>query len=149
MKTNKAGIELIKSFEALRTEAYKPTPDDVWTIGYGHTKGVKEGDIITNEIAERMLKEDLDAFEAGVTHALGKIPARSNEFSAMVSLAFNIGLGNFKTSSVLRNHKEGKHTEAASCFKLWNKQRGSDGVLRELKGLVRRRKAEAELYART
>ncbi len=143
MKTNQAGIDLIKSFESLQLVGYLPTPDDVPTIGYGHTgPEVRIGQRITEEEAEDLLRNDLEKFEDGVTNFLDSAATSENQFAAMVSLAFNIGLGNFKTSTVLRSHKAGDFAKAEAAFAMWNKQKG-----KVLKGLVRRREAEAELYA--
>lgn len=144
MKTNKTGIDLIKSFEGLRLNAYMPTPDDVPTIGYGHTgPDVRLGQRITHDKAEEIFLGDLALFENGVSKLLGSFTATENQFSAMVSLAFRIGLGQFKTSSVLARHKEGKYKLAQAAFMLWNKQNG-----KVLAGSVRRGKAESELYGK-
>lgn len=142
MQTNAKGIALIKSFEALRLTGYLPTPDDVPTIGYGHTgPEVRVGQTISQAQAEALLRQDLEQFEAGVTRLIGNAATTDNQFAAMVSLAFNIGLGNFKASSVLSAHKAGNPSKAQQAFHLWNQQKG-----KVLQGLVRRRKAEAELY---
>jgi lysozyme len=142
MKTNDVGRALIEHFEGLRLAAYK-CPAGVWTIGYGHTKDVKRGQKITPQEADALLMADLYEFEDGVCKAVGLAKTSENEFSAMVALAFNIGLGAFRTSSVARLHKDGRHAEAAAAFKLWNKANG-----KVLAGLVTRRAAESELYLR-
>jgi lysozyme len=135
---NDAGIELIKSFEGLRLKAYRCSAG-VLTIGYGHTSGVTEGQEIDEAEAERLLREDIAEFEAGVSRvATDPTP---NQFSAMVSLAFNIGLAAFGRSTVLRKHNAGDHADAAEAFMLWNKAGG-----RVLQGLIRRRAAERALY---
>lgn len=147
MKTNKAGLDLIKSFEGFYAKPYR-CPAGVLTIGYGHTDmagppEVKPGMHITKDQATKILAKDLEKYEKGVKDALGKSLEKLNEnqFSACVSLCFNIGVGGFKKSSVARYIKKGKITQAANYFKLWNKAGG-----RVLKGLVRRRRAEAQLY---
>ena len=146
MNTNEAGKALILSYEALRLKAYLPTPHDVPTIGWGHTgPDVKMGMAITREEADRLFAKDLAAVEAGVGRSLGGAATTENQFAAMVSLAYNIGLGAFKASTVLREHRAGDPVKAAAAFGLWNKQR-QDGKLVVLKGLTRRRKAEADLY---
>ena len=138
---NMAGLELIKSFEGCRLTAYK-CPAGVWTIGYGHTgPDVKSGKTITFTEAEQLLKGDLDKFEDGVEKGIGTAAVTENQFAAMVSLAFNIGLGGFLKSTVLRMHKAGKYELAANAFLLW-----INGGGRQLPGLVRRRKAERTLY---
>lgn len=141
MRTNAAGIALIKQFEGVRLRAYK-CPANVPTIGYGHTgPDVNLGRQITQAEADDLLIYDLKKFEQGVEQFLDGVPASSNQFSAMVALAFNIGLGAFAKSSVLRHHRQGNHELAAEAFLLWNKARGA-----VLPGLTRRRKAERELY---
>lgn len=135
---------IVKHWEALRLEAYLPTPDDVPTIGWGHTRGVRMGDKITLAEAEALLTADLQEFHDGVAKVLGKrvlAKTTQNQFDAMVSLAFNIGMTNFNTSSLLKFHKDGNHEAAYAQFHLWiyqNKKR--------LRGLIRRREMEASLY---
>jgi lysozyme len=146
MRVNQAGVDLIKSFETLQLKAYKPTSNDVWTIGYGHTGGVKAGESINAAKAEELLEDDLAHFEEGVSRNLGGAQTSANEFSAMVALAFNIGLGGFLASSVLRFHREGHKAKAAQSFLLWNKQRQANGKMEILPGLTRRREAERDLY---
>lgn len=138
-RIGKAGLELLKSFEGCRLKAYV-CPAGVLTIGYGSTgKHVKRGMVITQQEADDLKRRDLVRFERAVAkHAPD---ATQNQFDAMVCLAFNIGIGGFIKSSALRFHKQGKHNTAAERFKLWNKGGG-----RVLKGLVRRRAAEAKLY---
>ena len=148
MKTNKAGIELIKEFEGLKLKAYI-CPAGVPTIGYGHTKtvtmeDVRNGKTITPKLAEELLKADLRDFEEPVLNAC-KLKPNENQFSAMVALAFNIGIAGFRKSSVLRNHNAGDEDSAARSFALWNKAT-VNGKKVELRGLTRRRAAEASLY---
>ena len=143
MLTNDAGINLIKEFEGLRTKAYKDVAG-IWTIGYGHIKGVLEGMVIDAERALGFLRDDLKMTEDGVTKAVGTAPTTDNQFAAMVALAFNIGLGNFKNSTVLREHLAGSPA-AANAFLMWDKAT-VDGKLTPIAGLKRRREAEAELY---
>lgn len=140
MKTAKPGRDLIKDFEKLRLVAYLPTPDDVWTIGWGHTKGVKQGDVCTVEQAEQYLTEDLDWSEWAV-NTLVKVPINQNQFDALVSFTFNLGAGNFSQSTLLRKLNGGDYVGAALEFPRWNKQAG-----KVLAGLVRRRKAEQTLF---
>jgi lysozyme len=146
MRTSLAGIALIKRFEGCRLEAYL-CPADVPTIGYGSTFGVRMGDRITQEEAERRLRDDLVKFECAVEDALS-VPVGSpapkvtqNQFDAMVSLCYNIGPGNFRTSSVIRRFVRGDIAGAADAFLMWNKAGGQI-----LPGLVKRRKAEVELF---
>ena len=137
---NQAGLDLIKSFEGLRLKAYR-CPAGIWTVGYGHTgPDVRPNTHITQQEAEALLKGDLDKFEAGVEKAVGP-NTTDNQFAALVSLAYNIGLGAFLRSTVLRQHRAGNHKLAAAAFLMWVKGGG-----RTLPGLVRRRAAERALY---
>jgi lysozyme len=141
MKINQAGLNIVKEFEGLRLSAYK-CPAGVWTIGYGHTEGVTRGMQITKEEAEDLLRHDLQLFENGVKRFIGDAPTNENQFSAFVSLAYNIGITAFGKSSALREHKSGNYELAANKIMLWNKAGG-----KVLAGLIRRRKAESKLYA--
>lgn len=138
-RINQAGLDLIKSFEGLKLKAYL-CPAKVWTIGYGSTGShVKPGMAITEAEAERLLRDDLDRFEDAIAAAAPN--ATDNQFAAMVSLAFNVGVTAFLKSTVLRKHLAGDHMGAATAFGMWVK---AGGV--KLAGLVRRRAAEAQLY---
>ena len=145
MKINETGLALIKSFEGLRLKAYK-CPAGVWTVGYGHTgKDVKPGMIITEEQAEELLRQDLERFENGVLDLLTIPELTSNQFSALVSFSFNVGLGNFKNSTLLKMINKGNKDELEaihSQFKRWV-WAGSQ----ILPGLQRRREAEFDLYS--
>ena len=150
MKVSPEGRDLIASFEqgpgggpALR--AYL-CPAGVWTIGYGHTKGVREGNTLPSKVAaDMLLDEDVAVFARDVEHFIGEAPTSQHEFDALTSLAFNIGPTNFASSSPLRLHKQGKKQEAAHSFGLWNKAT-VDGKLVPLPGLTRRRAAETAHY---
>ena len=138
---NQATIDLIKRNEGCKLTAYQDSVG-VWTIGYGHTgDDVAEGSQITQDQAEALLRQDLDKFQDGVDDAIGGGDTADNQFGAMVSLAFNIGLGHFKTSSVLREHNAGNQQSAADAFLMWNKAGGQ-----VLTGLDRRRHEERDLY---
>jgi len=140
-RINEAGLELVKSFEGLRLDAYRD-PVGILTIGWGSTgPHVKEGMAITPEEAEALLKTDLARFERGVDIMTQGVPTNDNQFSAFVSLAFNIGLGAFATSTALKRHKMKNHIGAANAILMWNKSKGNI-----LPGLVRRREAERKLY---
>lgn len=147
MKTSQDGINLIKHFEGLRTKAYLDSVG-VATIGYGHTKGVKLGMIITETKAEELLKQDLEYFEARVLE-LVKIPLKQNEFDALVSFTFNLGEGNLKKSTLLKKlNKVAVPTSAimediSNEFLKWNKAGG-----KELKGLTKRRLAEKMMFTK-
>lgn len=139
---------LIKSFETCarkipdgRFHAYMPTPNDVWTCGWGTTRGVTANTIWSQDECDRHFRDDLKTFGIGVMAALTDAPTTQNQFDACVSLAYNIGLRNFANSSVLRKHKAGDYDGAADAFRMWVKQAGVT-----LNGLVRRRLAERKLY---
>ena len=102
MKTSNNGIELIKRHEGLRLNAYKCTSGKL-TIGYGHTKGVKIGQTITKEEAERLLREDLIVAENEINRH--NLNLNQNQFDALVSFVFNVGIGNFQTSTLLKKIK--------------------------------------------
>jgi lysozyme len=135
-----AGLELIKSFEERRYIAYKPTPNDVWTIGDGHTKGVKEGDICDDPQADAWLIEDSAGAAAEVDSDV-TVALTDDEFDALVCLTFNIGRGAFRGSTLLKRLDAGDYQGAAQQFLVWNKQAG-----KELAGLGRRRAAEKALF---
>lgn len=137
-------VQLVERDEGDRLNAYPDpgTGGDPWTIGYGHTgPEVHEGLMITQSQAEMYLEDDLSKFSIGVRKFVGTATCNDNQFSAMVSLAYNVGLGNFERSSVLRFHNAGQYPRAADAFLLWDKAAG-----RVLPGLVRRRHQERELY---
>ena len=143
MKISANGLDLIKSFEGFAPRAYL-CPAGVLTIGYGSTGShVKRGMQITEVQAVSLLDQDLDRFENAVCQLAPG--ATQGQFDALVSFAFNCGVGSLKTSSILAAHKSGKHAVAAANFAKWNKAR-VDGVLKPLTGLTRRRAAEAKLY---
>ena len=149
MRTNQAGIELIKSFEGLRLEAYKDPGVGIWTIGYGHTSAaghpaVTPGMKITEFDAENILARDLAVFETAVENAV-TVPLNGNQFSALTSFCYNVGSGAFRSSSVLKAVNEGRFDDVPARLSLWNKAT-VDGKKVELRGLTRRRKAEGALF---
>lgn len=134
--------DFIKGYEACRLTAYLPTKHDVPTIGWGSTgPDIRLGMTWTQEQADARFASDLARFGAKVSDLIGSAPTKQNEYDAMVSLAYNIGQGNFASSTVLRKHKAGDHDGAAAAFALWNKQKGV-----VLNGLTKRRAAEAAMY---
>lgn len=137
---NAAGLQLLTSFEGCRLLAYKDI-GGVWTIGYGHTgPEVVFGLKISQQQAEEYLRADLSKFEAGIKK-LVKVPLTDNEYSALVCLVYNIGLGAFEASTLLRRLNDSKYEDAANQFLRWNKD---NGVV--VAGLHRRRQAERELF---
>ncbi|HKU64451.1 MAG TPA: lysozyme [Rhizomicrobium sp.] len=139
---NAAGLALVKAHEGLRLEAYQDT-SGIWTIGYGHTKGVRPGDSISAERAEQLLEADLMDAERAVA-ALVKVPLTDNQFSALVSFVFNLGEGAFARSTLLRKLNEGGHGLVPASLKSWIFDNG-----KVLQGLVKRRAAEAALWSMT
>lgn len=138
-KINQLGFNLVKEFEGCRLTAYK-CPAGVWTIGYGHTGGVKEGDKISLMDAELYLAHDLERFENGVVAWSEKFDylLNDNEFSALVSFSFNCGLGNLtKLSNSGKRSKE----QMMKSIMNYNKANG-----KELVGLTRRRQREKDLF---
>lgn len=145
-KTSEEGKDLVRQGEGLRLRAYKPTPNDVWTIGFGHTKGVYEGQVITREQAEIFLAEDLAEAEACVNR-LCSAPITDNQFASLVSFAFNLGCNALAGSTLLRFVNGGEYERAAGEFGRWNKQRNQKTLVYEvLPGLTARRRAEKELF---
>lgn len=139
---NLAGSDLIKSFEALRLTAY-PDPGTngaPWTIGWGHTgPDVKPGLTITEDKAVQLFNQDIAKFEDGVNR-LAPV-ATDNQFAALVSFAFNLGLANLEESTLLRLHRDGQYAAAAIQFSKWDHAAG-----KRMPGLTKRRAAEAALY---
>ncbi|MGX2388187.1 lysozyme [Klebsiella pneumoniae] len=142
MKLSQRGIDLIKQFEGYSSKAYPDpaTGGAPWTIGYGTTKGVKPGMVITAQQAEKMLRDDVAKFESGVS-SLVTAPTTQGQFDAMVSLAYNIGLGNFGKSTLLKKHNARCYTCAADQFRVWNRANG-----KVMNGLTKRRAAERQVY---
>lgn len=139
-------VDAIKEHEALRLTAYLPTKDDVWTIGYGHTKTARQGMVITEAQAEQLLRSDL-AWVEDVIDRLVKVPLTQNQHDAVGSLIFNIGEGNFSKSTVLRKLNAGDYRGAADAFLMWNKQRDRQtGKMNVLRGLTKRRQQERDLF---
>ena len=142
---NQAGIDLLKRFEGFCPAAYPDpaTGGEPYTIGYGFTTGVELGDTITREDAEIRLKFEVAAFESDVSKLVTRTPD-PNQLAAMVCLAYNIGLGNFSSSTMLRLHNSGDLYGAANEILLWNRAAGH-----VMQGLINRREAERSLYLAT
>lgn len=136
-RTSADGIKIIKHYEGVRLKAYQDAVG-VWTIGYGHTgPDVYEGMTIAQEQAEKLLARRLvDEFEPAVMGAL-RIRPSQHEFDAMVSLAYNIGVGAFANSTLVKRFNSMDTMGAANEFLRWDKAGG-----KLLKGLRRRRAAE-------
>ena len=139
MNISQEGISLIKKFEGCELEAYKCAAN-VWTIGYGHTKVVKDGDSITKEDAESMLVHELQEYCNAVDESV-EVPIKQYMFDALVSWTYNLGPNNLKSSTMLGVLNQGKYDEVPAQMKRWNKASG-----KVKKGLIRRRNAEALMF---
>tara|TARA_R100001015_G_C4632936_1_gene197185 strand:- start:2896 stop:3339 length:444 start_codon:yes stop_codon:yes gene_type:complete len=139
MQISEEGKQLIKKFEGCRLEAYKCSAG-VWTIGYGRTTNVKEGDTCTQEEAEKWLNEELVVYGAYVNDAV-LITLEQNEFDALVAWTYNLGSTNLNNSTMLRVLNENQKEDVPHQMRRWNKANG-----KVLEGLVRRREAEALLF---
>ncbi len=142
MKTSQKGIDLIKNFEGLRLKAYL-CPAKVWTIGYGHTGAdVKEGLLIGQAQAENLLRNDLQRFENSV-NAYVKVKLNQNQFDALVSFAYNVGIEALSKSTLVKFLNQGLFNQAANQFDRWVNANG-----KPLSGLVARRAKEKALFLR-
>lgn len=145
MKISNVGIDLICSFEGLRLKAY----DDgvgVWTIGYGTTMingtKVKKGDTCTLEQAKSYMANDLKKFESAVNQV--KVPLNQNQYDALVSLAYNIGVSAFLNSTLFKKLNAKDYKGAAAQFDRWNRAGG-----KVMRGLTNRRAKERKLFEKT
>ena len=136
MNIGNKGLELIKSFEGCRLSSYK-CPAGVWTIGYGHTQGVYEGMVITQEQADNMLREDVKYYADAVDRYQSRFNFTQEEFDSLTSFTYNCGVGSLQAVMSCCNTKQ----EIAEECKLYNK---GGGVV--LAGLVRRREEEYKLF---
>ena len=139
MISNK-GIGIIKQFEGCQLIAYQDAVG-VWTIGYGHTKNVSEGDVISSAQADALLVKELKEYENYV-HKLVKVPLHQYQFDALVSWTYNLGPTNLASSTMLKVLNEGKYDAVPDEIRRWNRAGG-----KVLEGLVIRRDYEAKLFA--
>ena len=144
MRLSQKGVDFIKSHEALRLKAYQDSKG-VWTIGWGHTKGVKPGDVITRAQAEQFIRDDFAWVErtlnADLVAGRDKPLVTQNEFDALCSLVFNIGSQAYLDSTVRRKIKQGDKMAAARAFKMWVYSNH-----KFVQGLANRRADEARLF---
>lgn len=125
MKMSDDGLNKLRKREGCRLKAYKDTVG-VWTIGYGHTSAagppqVTPGLVITQEDANDLFRNDIGAYEKGVSDRIADTITESYQFDAMVSLCYNIGVGGFFKSTVARQHVVENFKAAADAFLMWNK----------------------------
>ena len=139
MNVSQKCVDLIKHFEGFEDTAYL-CPANVWTIGYGRTRNVKEGDRITEPQAERDLLEELEEFKHQVLNSV-KVELTQNELDALTSWTYNLGVGNLNSSTLLKKLNTGDKDSVPSEMLRWNKAAG-----KVLAGLTRRREAEAKLW---
>lgn len=144
MKMSSSGLALLKEFEGLRLRAYK-CPAGVWTIGYGHTSAAGSPRVtaemaVSKEAAETVLGRDIIQYEDGVRKLL-KVEVTQGQFDALVDFAYNVGVHQLERSTLLKRINAGEFDRAPAEFMKWTKGGG-----RELPGLVRRRRAEVELW---
>lgn len=143
--TNQFGIDLIKKFEGFRASAYK-CPADIWTIGYGHTGSVNQGQRLTESLAEQLLCKDLSSAECAVRKAVN-VALNENQFASLVSFAFNAGTGALRSSTLLRNLNSGDYDSIPAELKRWSKIKDPvTGTYKTLAGLLKRRIAEGKLW---
>ncbi len=138
MRTSEAGMDIIKTFEGLKLTAYQDSVG-IWTIGYGHTLGVKEGDVITLPQANYNLAADVENVEEYLNKWLGDHECKQGEFDALVDFGFNLGIG------ALKQMLAHPWDEIPAWLLKWNKVR-IKGVLTPSAGLTRRREAERTLF---
>ena len=141
MKVSQECVDMIKFFEGFESKAYL-CPANVWTIGYGRAKNVKEGDTITEMQADRDLLEELEVFGNQVLNTV-KVPLKQNELDALTSWTYNLGVGNLQSSTLLKELNSKNYNAAGQEMLRWNKAGG-----KVLAGLTRRRESEAKLWAR-
>ena len=139
MRCNQKGIDIIKMYEGLKLQPYL-CPAGLLTVGYGSTLAGKLNRQITREEAEQFLKLDVEEAEKGMSPLI-KIECSENEWSALVSFVFNVGVGNFKNSTLLKVLNQRDKKEAANQFARWVFAAG-----KILPGLQKRRDAEKELF---
>ena len=135
---------LVKRFEGCRLESYPDpgTGGDPWTIGYGATgASIHKGVVWSQAQADDRLTHDLASFADGVSKLLGNAPTTQNQFDALTSFAFNVGLENLAGSTLLKKHRAEDYAGAATEFAKWTHAAG-----KTLPGLITRRAAEAALY---
>jgi len=132
-------VPLIAEFEGFRANAYRD-PVGVWTIGFGHTRGVRPGDTILRGEAGRLLEEEVEQFMQGVEE-LVDVSVNANQLAALTSFSYNLGLGALGNSTLLRKLNSGDYEGAADQFRRWIYAGG-----KVLSGLQKRRAAEAALF---
>ena len=139
MSISDAGIYIIKQYEGFRKNAYLD-PAGIWTIGYGHTQGVAPGHFMTEPEAAQLLEEEVQLYEKAI-RSLVTVPLSQNQFDALVSFTYNVGIGALSQSTLLRYLNEGDYRAASDQFLRWTYAGGQI-----LPGLVTRRQHERRLF---
>jgi len=139
MQTSDKGKEFIKHFEGCRLEAYQCS-SDVWTIGFGHARGVEKDDKISKKQADNLLSADIEMVETHVQRLI-TVDLNQSQWDAIVSWCFNLGCGNLRASTMLQVINSGELNKVSEQIIRWDKV-GKKAVA----GLTRRRKAEADLF---
>ena len=139
MKISENGLELIKKFEGCETTAYQDSVG-VWTIGFGHTKGVEEGQTCSIEDAESMLADEMDEYE-GYINNMVKVELQQHEFDALVAWVYNLGPTNLGERTMLKVLNGGQFDRVPDEMNRWTRAGG-----KILEGLVRRRQAESLMF---
>lgn len=144
MNIGTSGKNLIKHYEGCKLTAYL-CPAGIWTIGYGSTAGVKPGQRITQAQADALFDKEIQKYAAGVSKYI-KVTLNQNQFDALVSFAYNLGVGALQKSDLLKYVNQKDFVRAAAEFDKWNKAK-VDGKLTVLQGLVNRRAEERKLFS--
>ena len=139
MKISEDGLELIKKFEGCETSAYQDSVG-VWTIGFGHTKDVEEGQTCSIEDAESMLTDEMDEYE-GYINNMVKVDLQQHEFDSLVAWVYNLGPTNLGESTMLKVLNGGQFDRVPNEMNRWTRAGGEI-----LEGLVRRRQAESLMF---
>lgn len=141
MQISELALEKIKAFEGCRLTAYQDAAG-VWTIGYGHTKGVKPGDKISQYWADDCLRQDIEAVEAQIEKL--DLTLSQPQLDALVSFVFNVGIGNLQNSTLLRYIREGRSEN--DIKRQWRQWVYAGNPPRPLPGLIKRREWESIRY---
>ncbi|EAU0368156.1 TPA: lysozyme [Salmonella enterica subsp. enterica] len=139
MKTSDNGRAFIRAREGVKLAAYQDG-GGVWTIGYGHTRGVKQGQVIIHEQADEFLDSDLRQVESCISERV-TVALNQNQFDALVSFVFNVGRQAFSDSTLLKKLNEGNYRAAADQFTRWVYDNDQF-----VQGLYNRRVAERDLF---
>ena len=139
VKISEKGLELLKHYEGCELTAYRCSAD-VLTIGYGHTKGVTEDMVITQEEADQMLQDEMPEYEGYINDKV-TVELNQDQFDAMVCWVYNLGSGNLSSSTLLKVLNDGDYDGVPEQMKRWNKAGG-----KVLNGLIKRRDSEAKLF---